>query len=170
MLALQAMGHDPAVLRGGMGARTRCDPVPLAVPAWRPAAAGRGHRPLARSARASTAPPWTPCSSPPLSGGKDTLSSTSDESSGLTPARKPPRSTTTTTSAPACSLPPRSAALRATPASGPRTPGGSKTRAWHPAPHHGDEWLAWPCPHLPTKALRLGDCSPTGLRAAATTT
>ncbi len=47
MLALQAMGHDPAVLRGGIGARTRCDPVQLAVPAWRPAAAGRGHRPLA---------------------------------------------------------------------------------------------------------------------------
>src|SRR5580704_14354675 len=62
--ALRAMGHDPVVLRGGMGAKARAaaparlQPQPGGPPllaAWRPART---------PGKDSTAPRWTPSSSP----------------------------------------------------------------------------------------------------------
>lgn len=94
--ALQATGHEPVVLRGGMTARARA--AALARPQPRP-----GGPPLLVVAtgptptRALTARPWTPRSSPPRSGGKDAWSSTQDGSCAPTQARTPPRSTTITT-------------------------------------------------------------------------
>ena len=67
--SLEAMGHDPVVLRGGMGARSRTS----ALARLQPQPGGRpllvvatGHTP----GRASTARYSTPCSSPPRSDGK----------------------------------------------------------------------------------------------------
>jgi hypothetical protein len=131
--ALRAMGYDPVVLRGGMGARTRAAPFRVCSPSL--AARHCWSWPRApTSARASTARPWTPCSSPPPSGGKDASSSTPGGSSGPTPARKPPRYTTITTSAPVYSLQPWQAAPPAIPASASPTLGGSpNAKRQHPA-------------------------------------
>jgi len=130
MLALQAIGHDPAVLRGGMGARTRAaavsrlqfqpgSPPPLVV-ATGPDV-GEGFDCPALDTLFLAAPVrW-----------KGRLVQYVGRILRLTPARKPPRSTTTTTSAPACSLPPWSAALPVTPASASPTPA-DQTRPWHP--------------------------------------
>jgi len=94
-----------------------CSPSPAARRCW-------SWPPAPTPGKASTARPWTPCSSRRRSGGKDAWSSTPGGSSAPIPARKPPRSTTTTTCAPACSPPPWQAAHPATPASASPTPAG----------------------------------------------
>jgi hypothetical protein len=131
--ALRAMGYEPVVLRGGMGARTRAaavsrlqpepDGPPLLVVATGPT-----------PGKASTARPWTPCSLLPRSAGKDASSNTPGGSCALTPARKPQRSTTTTTRAPESSPQPWQAARPATPASASPTPAGSRRPRARPAP------------------------------------
>jgi superfamily II DNA or RNA helicase len=93
--ALRDMGHDPVVLRGGMGAKSRAaalerlqpQPAPLLVVATGPYAGEGFDCPaldtLSSLRRSPTRAAW--CSTP---GG----------SSGPATARAPPRSTTTTTS------------------------------------------------------------------------
>jgi len=65
--SLQDAGHNPVVLRGGMGAKA-LDRRPCPAPA-RARASHHCWRwpPGPTSGKASTAPPWTPCSSPPRS-------------------------------------------------------------------------------------------------------
>lgn len=100
--ALREAGHDPVVLRGGMGAKARAAAITrLTQP---PTEARCWPSPRARMrAKASTAQRWTRSSSwcPPRS--RAPSRSTSAEYSGRTLARPPQRSTTTTMSSPASS-------------------------------------------------------------------
>ena len=118
---LRAHGHDPVVLRGGMGAKARA----AALARLEPQPDGRrcsSSPPAPTSARASTARRSTPSSSPHRSPSKADSSSTPAGSCARTRARPPPRSTTTTTSPPASSPPRWPNALPATSASASPTP------------------------------------------------
>ena len=46
--ALRAIGNDPVILRGGMGQKHGRRARPAPAPAWRPAPARRGDRPVRR--------------------------------------------------------------------------------------------------------------------------
>ena len=99
---LRGMGHDPIVLRGGMGAKSRSaalarlQPPPASPPLLVVATglyAGEGFDcPLLDTLFLAAPIRW-----------KDGSSSTPDASSGPTPARPPPRSPTITTPPPAYS-------------------------------------------------------------------
>ena len=102
--ALAERGLDPVVLKGGMGASSApqpscasTHPMPTRRCSW--------SRRATSSAKASTAPHSTPCSSPARSRSRDASSNTPAASSEPTPARRPPRCTTTTTSRYQCSRP-----------------------------------------------------------------
>ena len=99
---LRAAGHDPVVLRGGMGAKDRA----AALARLRPDLAGRRYSPsppVPMPARASTVPRWTRSSSPHPSPTRASSSSTPDASSGPMTARPPPKSTTMSMNRPGCS-------------------------------------------------------------------
>jgi hypothetical protein len=123
---LRAMGHDPVILRGGMGARDRAAaPGSSRSPAALPCSSSR---PAHTPGKGSTAPRWTPYSSPHPSPRRDGSSSTPAASSVPVTAKPPPRSTTTTTSSPESSPHHWPSAHPATPASASPTPANSPTR------------------------------------------
>jgi hypothetical protein len=124
---LRGLGHgplNPPRRHGRQGQDGRGREAQAAV--RRTAPAGGRHRPRTPG-KASTAPHWTPCSSPPPSPRKDGSSSTPGASCGPMTARPPPRSTTTTTSSPASSPHPSPSAHPATPASASPTPANTPT-------------------------------------------
>src|SRR5215472_8947414 len=124
---LRERGHDPVVLRGGMGPR----PGPPHSPGSGPGRVTRRwwSSPLGpTSGRALTALPWTPCSSPPRSDSKAASSSGPGGSCAPTPARPPRKSTTITMCAHPSSRQPWPGALLATPPWASPIPGGSHLR------------------------------------------
>ena len=128
--ALRATGHDPVILRGGMGAKARA----AALARLQPQPGGPPLLAVATGPYAGEGfdcPRWTPSSSPHPSPRRDGLSSTPAASSAPTTARLRPRSTTTTTSSPACSPHHWPSAHPAIPASASPTRDGCRI---HPAP------------------------------------
>jgi hypothetical protein len=157
--ALREHGHDPVILRGGMGTKaraaalarlqTRPDGPPLLAVATGPT-----------SARASTARHWTPCSSPRRLPSKAASCSTPGASSGRSRARTRPKSTTTTTSAPASSPHPWPSAPPDTPASASPIPAADSAMTDPGTPRKPERRLAGPghchttatCPTPPRSA------------------
>ena len=124
--ALRELGHDPVILRGGMGAKTRAAALARLTrrPGGPPLLAGL---PARTPGKGSTARHWTPCSSPRPSPTRAASCSTPEGSFAPTTARPPPRSTTTTTSSPAFSPHHWPSGHPATPAWASPTPASSPT-------------------------------------------
>jgi hypothetical protein len=98
--ALRLLGHDPVLLKGGMGAKERAAALARRCPQPGGSRCSPSRLDLTPG-KASTAPHSTPCSSPRPSPSKAGSSSTLGASSAPMTVRPPPRSTTTTTNSPA---------------------------------------------------------------------
>ncbi len=120
--ALRDRGHDPVILRGGMGTKARAAALDRLNPE-------PGGPPLLVIATVQYVGEGFDCpaldtlflAAPIASKGR--LVQCVGRILRPTPARPPPRSTTTTTSSPACSPPPSPNERRATAASASQTPG-----------------------------------------------